>query len=220
MFTGLVEDMGCIREVVPLPRGSGVRLGIASSLFGSPPPLGASVAVDGACLTVVASSPGQVSVEVGPETQERTTLGKPIAGRQVHLERALCVGDRLGGHIVTGHVDGVGIVEKSGLRGDNWDLWIAIPDMLLRYVVVKGAVCVDGVSLTVNEVSERGFSISLVPHTQTHTHLVKGPVSRGVNIEVDLVAKHIEKLVTAYLPSAKTGITLEKLKEFGYARGD
>lgn len=220
MFTGLVEDLGRITEVSPLPRGSGQRIGLSSPLLSQPLPLGASLAVDGVCLTVVAASPGSASVEVGPETRARTTLSDLAPGRVVHLERALQVSDRLGGHIVTGHVDGLGHVSKSVRRGDSWDVEVNTPQELLRYIVEKGAICIDGVSLTVNSVSARGFSVSLVPHTQAHTHLAQKSVGGAVNLEVDIIAKHVEKLIAAYLPTQPSGLSLTKLKEFGFARGD
>jgi riboflavin synthase len=220
VFTGLVEDIGRISEVAPLPRGSGERLRIVAKLLSEPLPLGASLAVDGVCLTVVESSPGQAAVEVGPETRARTTLQTLALGRRVHLERALRVSDRLGGHIVTGHVDGIGHVESSVRRGDSWDLHVETPAPLLRYIVEKGAICIDGVSLTVNQVTQRSFAVSLVPHTQAHTHLAEKGPDAAVNLEVDIIAKHVEKLIAAYLPGRATGLSLEKLKEFGFASGD
>jgi riboflavin synthase len=135
----------------------------------------------------------------------------------VHLERALRLSDRLGGHLVTGHVDGVGTVFMSAARGDNWDLSITPPPPLLRYIVEKGAIAVDGVSLTVNQVDGHSFSVSLVPHTQQHTHLARRARGERVNLEVDLIAKHLEKLMTGYLPGG-LGLTLEKLKEHGFAK--
>jgi len=220
VFTGLVEDIGRISEVAPLPRGSGQRIVIVAKLLTEALPIGASLAVDGVCLTVVTSSPGQAAVEVGPETRDRTSLGELSPGRQVHLERALRVSDRLGGHIVTGHVDGIGHIESSVRRGDSWDLFVATPTSLLRYIVEKGAICIDGVSLTVNRVDGRGFAVSLVPHTQSHTHLAGKSKGSAVNLEVDIVAKHVEKLIAAYVPSGSTGLSLDKLKEFGFATGD
>ena len=220
MFTGLVEDIGQVTEVAPLPRGSGQRVVICAKLLSSPQPLGASLAIDGVCLTVVSSAPGQAAVEVGPETRSRSTLGELAMGRRVHLERALQVGDRLGGHIVTGHVDGIGHIEASQRRGDSWDLLVETPAALLRYIVEKGAICIDGVSLTVNQVSSRGFAVSLVPHTQAHTHLAGKVKGSAVNLEVDLIAKHVEKLIAAYLPGGSTGLSLEKLKEFGFASAE
>jgi riboflavin synthase len=220
VFTGLVEDLGKISEVSPLPRGSGQRVTITSPLLSEPLPLGASLAVDGVCLTVVASAGGWAALEVGPETRTRTTLATLTPGRVVHLERALRASDRLGGHIVTGHVDGIGQIEASQRRGDSWDLYVVTPPELLRYIVEKGAICIDGVSLTVNQVDGRGFSVSLVPHTQAHTHLAGKVKGSSLNLEVDIVAKHVEKLIAAYVPGGSTGLSFDKLKEFGFARGD
>jgi riboflavin synthase len=172
------------------------------------------------CLTVVASAGGWAALEVGPETRTRTTLATLTPGRVVHLERALRASDRLGGHIVTGHVDGIGQIEASQRRGDSWDLYVVTPPELLRYIVEKGAICIDGVSLTVNQVDGRGFSVSLVPHTQAHTHLAGKVKGSSLNLEVDIVAKHVEKLIAAYVPGGSTGLSFDKLKEFGFARGD
>jgi riboflavin synthase len=226
MFTGLVEDLGVIAALGPLPRGSGRRLRITARLLDELMPLGASLAVDGVCLTVVTARPGEVEVEVGPETMARTTAGELAVGARVHLERALRASDRLGGHIVTGHIDGVGEVVESAARGDSWDLRVRCPDPLLRYIVEKGAVALDGTSLTVNTVDETGLSVSLVPHTQSHTHLAKKTRGQRVNIEVDILAKHVEKLLLGYLPGGSgadrttTGLTLAKLKEHGFADHD
>jgi riboflavin synthase len=218
MFTGLVEDLGRVASLSPLPKGSGVRLRLSAPLLAEPMPIGASLAVDGVCLTVVTSRPEEVEVEAGPETLALTTLGTLALGQLVHLERALRVGDRLGGHLVTGHVDGVGTIATSVARGDNWDLSIHPPELLLRYIVAKGAITVDGTSLTVNQVDGQGFSVSLVPHTQEHTYLSRKPPGGRVNLEVDLIAKHLEKLVAGYFPDRRDGLTLDKLKEHGFAK--
>lgn len=221
MFTGLVEDMGVLRALTPLPHGSGQRLRIAARLLDEVMPLGASLAVDGICLTVVAARPGEVEVEAGPETLLRSTAGDFAIGQRLHLERALRASDRLGGHIVTGHVDGVGEISESAARGDSWDLRVRCPAPLLRYIVEKGAVALDGTSLTVNTVDEDGLTVSLVPHTQRHTHLCDKARGHRVNIEVDILAKHVEKLLVGYLPAAgRGGLTLAKLKEHGFADND
>lgn len=216
MFTGLVEDLGTIVAMRPLPRGSGQRLTVAAPLLQEVMPLGASLAVDGACLTVVTARPGEVELEAGPETLERTVAGDYKPGHKVHLERALRVGDRLGGHFVSGHVDGVGTILQSAARGDSWDVTVQVPTPLLRYIVEKGAIAIDGVSLTVNQVDARGFSVSLVPHTQKMTLLASKTRGQRVNLEVDIIAKHVEKLAQGYLPGDGAGLTLEKLKEHGF----
>lgn len=222
MFTGLVEALGTLVASAPLPKASGQRVRIASPLLKEALPLGASLAVDGVCLTVTESRPeaGEVAVDVGPETLSRSTLSELKAGRVVHLERALRVGDRLGGHLVAGHVDGVGQVAWSRARGDSWDLEVRCPPALLRYIVEKGSIALDGVSLTVNAVDETGFQVSLVPHTQECTHLAKKAAGARVNLEVDLIGKYVEKLLAGYRPPADArspGLSLLTLKEHGFA---
>jgi riboflavin synthase len=218
MFTGLVEDLGSIAAVAPLPKGSGRRLRLQARLLDEVMALGDSLAVDGACLTVVSARPGEVEVEAGPETLSRTTLGGFTVGQVVHLERALRLSDRLGGHLISGHVDGRGELVASGPRGDNWDLRITCPVELLRYVVEKGAIAVDGVSLTVNSVDARGFTISLVPYSQERVTLHRKSIGGHVNLEVDLIGKYVEKLLLPYLSQKGEGggLTLERLKENGF----
>jgi riboflavin synthase len=221
MFTGLVEACGTLVALTPLPKKSGHRLHLASPLFQQPMSLGDSLSVDGVCLTVVALRPGEVFVEAGPETLSRTTLGGLAVGQSLHLERALRLGDRLGGHLVSGHVDGVGEVLTSAARGDSWDLTIGCGAEVLRYVIEKGSIALDGISLTVNSVDSRALSVSLVPHTQSVVNLHKKRVGGRVNIEVDLIGKYVEKLLAPYKSAAPPGARdearlLEKLKENGF----
>jgi riboflavin synthase len=212
MFTGLVEEVGKIAAVTRL--GQGVRLGIDARILDEAMPLGASLAVDGVCLTVVTARPGHVELEVGPETTQRSTLGTHSAGREVNLERAMRLGDRMGGHLVQGHVDGVGRVAEAKARGESWDVRIAMPEPLLRYVIEKGSICVDGISLTVNTLESDGFWVSLILHSQTMTTLGKRVVGDRVNLEVDLVGKYIERLLG---PRAQPGgLSLATLKENGF----
>ena len=212
MFTGLVEEVGRIAAVTR--QGQGVRLGIDARILDEPMPLGASLAVDGVCLTVVTSRPGHVELEVGPETMQRSTLSTHTAGRDVNLERAMRLGDRMGGHLVQGHVDGVGRVVEASQRGGSWDVRIAMPDPLLRYIIEKGSICVDGISLTVNTLERDGFWVSLIPHSQSATTLAKRVAGDRVNLEVDLVGKYVERLLG---PRAQEGgLTLATLKENGY----
>lgn len=193
MFTGIVESVGTI---VALGEGTSARrIAVSTTLPVEKLPLGASIAVDGVCLTVVDRSAGRFAADLGPETLACTTLGGKRVGDRVHLERPLAVGDPLGGHIVAGHVDGVGTVVASGARGDSRDLEIVVPADLARYLVSKGSITVDGVSLTINTVDGDRFGVTLVPHTVAVTHLAARPVGASVNLEADLIAKHVAKFV-------------------------
>ena len=188
MFTGIVEELGRVGES-PSP-----RLEILAPLVSADVAVGGSVAVNGCCLTVVEHGPGWWAADLSAETLSRTNLGELAEGDPVNLERPLRLGDRLGGHLVTGHVDAVGVVTAPAP-----DLAVQLPPALSRYVVEKGSICVDGVSLTVVAVSEAGFSVSVIPHTARVTTLGRcGPGSR-VNVEVDLLAKHVERLLAPRL---------------------
>jgi riboflavin synthase len=196
MFTGIVESVGTIVELGV--RGTG-RLIVGTSLPVERLPLGASIAVDGVCLTVVERSAGRFAADLGPETLARTTLGGRQVGDRVHLERPLAVGDALGGHMVAGHVDGVGTIVRSEARGDAREVEIAAPAELSRYLVSKGSIAVDGVSLTINQVSGDRFGVTLVPHTLAVTLLGQRPVGGPCNLEADLIAKHVDRLVALYV---------------------
>ncbi len=221
MFTGLIEDIGHIEAVAAAGEGAR-RLAISTRLAGEDLPVGASLAVDGTCLTVVENAGDRVALVAAAETLACTSLGGLAAGARVNLERPLRLGDRLGGHMVAGHVDGVGRISALGHRGEALDVTIETPPALLRYVVPKGSIAIDGISLTVNTVDAHGFAVSLIPHTQTATTLGDKPVGTPVNLEVDLVGKYIEQLVEPYRamreqPAAAAGLTLDKLKENGFA---
>ena len=198
MFTGIVEDVGRIARIEALPSERARKLTVRAPLLDGEQPLGASLAVDGVCLTVTAWRPGEVDAVVGPETIERTTLGALVEGAPVNLERPLRLGDRLGGHLVAGHVDGVGRIAAVAPRAEAVDVTIEPPAALLRYVIEKGSIAVDGISLTVNAVDARGFAVSLIPHTQAATTLAQKGVGAAVNLEVDLIGKYVEKLVGGY----------------------
>jgi riboflavin synthase len=198
MFTGIVEDVGKIRALEPLPSEHALRLTVQAPLLDDEQSLGASLAVDGVCLTVTAWRRGEVDAVVGPETIARTTLGKLGQGAQVNLERPLRMGDRLGGHMVAGHVDAVGLIAAVAPRAEAVDVTVRPPGELLRYVIEKGSIAVDGISLTVNAVDAETFTVSLIPHTQTATTLAHKGAGAHVNLEVDLVGKYVEKLVQGY----------------------
>lgn len=198
MFTGIVEDVGQVTALTPLPSQQALRLTVRARLLDEEQPLGASLAVDGVCLTVTAWRSGEIDAEVGPETIARTTLGKLGEGAHVNLERPLRLGDRLGGHMVAGHVDAVGHIAQVAPRAEAVDVTVRAPAELLRYVIEKGSIAVDGISLTVNGVDAQTFTVSLIPHTQTATTLAKKGPGGAVNLEVDLVGKYVEKLVEGY----------------------
>jgi riboflavin synthase len=213
MFTGLVADIGRIEASTRQARGLSLR--VATGLDTADFTLGESVAVNGACLTVTAFRAGSFDADVSAETVARTAIGALRPGDAVHLERALRVGDRLGGHFVQGHVDGVGRVERSVRDGDAWVLTIAVESALASQLVEKGSVAVDGVSLTVNGVSERSFSLTIVPFTAASTTLADAAVGRRVNIETDVLGKYVRAAVQGAGGTAG-GSTWELLQRYGY----
>lgn len=193
MFTGIIQAVGRLGHAER--RDGDLRLRIeGGGLDLSDTQLGESIAVSGVCLTVVAFDASGFSADVSNETLAVTTLGRLRAGAAVNLERALRAGDRLGGHLVSGHVDGLGRVVKRwpDARSERWRF--AAPPSLLRYVAVKGSICVDGVSLTVNTVDAEGFEVNLVPHTLEHTAFGDTPDASEVNLEVDVIARYVERL--------------------------
>ncbi|MGE3269322.1 MAG: riboflavin synthase [Chloroflexota bacterium] len=193
MFTGLVEEMGTVRELVAAPDGTRLSIGAVTAREGLA--LGDSVCVDGACLTVTELNPDGFWVGLSPETLQRTNLGERQVGDQVNLERSLLVGGRLGGHYVQGHVDGVGQVVETRPDGDSLRVWFTAPDDMMPYIVRKGYICLDGVSLTITEKVDGRFGVALVAYTQSKITLPNKPVGSTVNIEVDVFAKYVESLL-------------------------
>jgi riboflavin synthase len=192
MFTGLVESLGAVARAEET--GAGRRLTIRDAI-GPQLVLGESVALNGACLTVVAMHGNDFDFEVGPETLLKTNLGTLRAGDRVNLERSLKVGDRLGGHFVQGHVDAVGTIDARMRNGDWEDVWFRCPAELTRLMVPKGSIAVDGVSLTLVNVEAERFSVMLIPHTQALTTLGFKVAGAVVNLEADMLAKHVAKLL-------------------------
>jgi len=195
MFTGLVEATGRVAAIEA--KGGDVRLRIASDTLGfADVQLGDSIAVNGVCLTVVAFDAHSFDADVSTETLARTTLGAWTVGRLVNLEKSLRFGDRVGGHLVSGHVDGVGQVVsiEADARATRWRF--ALPRALSRFVAEKGSIAVDGVSLTVSSVGDEHFEVALIPHTQTVTAFAETAVGSAVNLEVDLLARYLDRLQT------------------------
>jgi riboflavin synthase len=204
MFTGLVETMGAVQKTTS--DGTGTLLRIEEAAIARDLSLGESVAVNGVCLTVVAADASTFSFQVGPETRRLTNLGTLRPGMKVNLERSLRLGDRLDGHIVQGHVDGVGSLLKREQQGDWEYLWFAAPPALTAQMIRKGSIAIDGVSLTLVDVTPDGFSVALIPHTLHITTLGSAAPGDTVNLEIDMFAKYIFKcLEQMALPGQRPG---------------
>jgi riboflavin synthase len=202
LFTGLIQDLGKIQSLER--RGEGVFLTVATGLMLSDVKIGDSIAVDGVCLTVIRLSNRTFTAEVSPETLDRTTLAKTSAGRPVNLEKSLRVSDFLGGHLVSGHVDGIGAVVSVLAEGNAWRYRFRVPPEIGRYLIEKGSVAVDGISLTVAEIEEPEFTVAVIPHTAQSTTLRIKKAGDPVNLEIDPIAKYVEKFLRqAEQPAAK-----------------
>ena len=189
MFTGIVEEVGRVVEATPTRMVIGARLTLDGTSVGD------SIAVNGACLTVVDLQSDTFAVDVTPETLRRTNLGDAIPGAPVNLERAMALGDRLGGHMVQGHVEATGRVASLEPEGESVIMGFQAPSEIMRYVVAKGFVAVDGVSLTVVQCNSSSFTVSVIPYTRDYTVLGSRRVRDQVNLETDIVARYVERLV-------------------------
>lgn len=208
MFTGLVSDLGTIEQISSGPM---TDLWVRSAFPGDFQ-LGESIACDGICLTVVEFKGSSFKVQAAPETLRRTTLGSWQVGTRVNLERALRAGDRLGGHWVQGHVDGVGEVREARADGGSWAMRFSLPEALAPFFVEKGSVCIDGVSLTVTTLDAQSFGVMLIPETQQRTSLGRKQPGQKVNLEADIVGKYVARMM-----GPRGGLTLEQLKAAGLA---
>lgn len=192
MFTGLVEELAAVVRVEQTQHGA--HLHLMANLILADMRLGDSISVNGVCLTVVSYDARQFAVDVVPETLRRSNLGKLRAGDKVNVERAMQLGARFGGHIVAGHADGTGVLRQRAQEGIAQVLTIEAPKEIMRYVVDKGSICVDGVSLTVMDTSSQSFRVSIIPHTGANTTLLLSREGAVFNLEVDVIAKYVEKL--------------------------
>jgi riboflavin synthase len=192
MFTGIITDLGRVRSLAP---GAMTRLEVATAYDTGSIALGASICCNGVCLSVVDKGPGWFAVEASAETMAVTTLGSWKAGTPVNLERALKAGDELGGHIVSGHVDGVGRVAERRQDGGSIRYVMEAPAPLAKYIAPKGSIAVDGVSLTVNEVEGARFGVNIIPITQRETNLGDAHIDAAVNLEIDPVARYVARLL-------------------------
>ncbi|HRI38397.1 MAG TPA: riboflavin synthase [Nitrospira sp.] len=215
MFTGIVEEMGGI--TVMNKSLAGAKLTILASTVMSDLKIGDSVSVNGICLTVVSRSERDFSVEVSPETLSVTTLGSFAVGMPVNLERAMKLNERIGGHLVAGHVDGVGVIRSRQQDANAIVFTIGASPEILRYCVPKGSITVDGISLTINAVTEQGFSVAIIPHTAKVTILGVKQVNDTVNLESDLIGKYVERLLQerGQLPKPTISIDTDYLQKRG-----
>ncbi|MCS6959559.1 MAG: riboflavin synthase [Pseudanabaenaceae cyanobacterium SKYGB_i_bin29] len=205
MFTGLIRSLGVVQNI------NDRQLEVVGVNF--PFALGDSIAVNGVCLTVSYLIEGGFGTDVSPETRRRTNLGYLKAGNRVNLEPSLAVGDKIGGHFVTGHVDGLGTLRSMTLQGNSWWLDFAVPPHLQKYLAEKGSIAVNGVSLTIATCHD-GFQVAVIPHTFYHTNLQHVNNNVPVNLEMDILAKYVESLLKFKQPTAS--LTTEFLQEHGY----
>ena len=213
MFTGIIEECGSVKAVRKGAVSAVIEISASDVLEGTR--VGDSIAVNGVCLTVTSLSPAGFTADVMHETLRRSSLGQLRAGSPVNLERAMALGDRFGGHIVSGHIDGCGTIER--IEADDNAVWYTVgaaPE-LMRYIVQKGSVTLDGISLTVADVERSRFKVSVIPHTRAVTNLGSKVPGSPVNIETDIIGKYVEKLLSPTQPASE-GISLEQLAALGF----
>ena len=216
MFSGIIETIGAIRSLRKDAKGARIAIEAPGLLNGVR--LGDSIALNGVCVTVVDFDERKFEADLSIETLRRTNLGELAVGDGCNLERAMALGERLGGHLVSGHVDGVGRIKSRKNEGDSIWLTFEAPVEVMRYVVYKGSIAVDGISLTVAACDGETFSVSIIPHTGEQTTLTDKKDGAAVNLEADLIGKYVEKLLVPHMESrSPSGVTMEKLKEQGYA---
>ena len=223
MFTGIIEQLGKIENLSRADDGARLTIAVVSATKNASAPdfardlaIGASIAVNGCCLTVIERDAKSFSADLSRETLERTSFADAAAGRIVNLETPLAAGARLGGHFVQGHVDGVGRVERVVPEGDNWWLSVRVPQSLRRYVAEKGSLAVDGISLTVARWLEGIAEFAIIPHTYANTNLQQLTVGDAVNLECDILAKYVESLLKGGVHPVPERVTLEKLIKQGF----
>lgn len=210
MFTGIIEEMGTVRRLNQSPNRCELELSASKVLEGTQ--IGDSIAVNGVCLTVIRLGEEHFTADVMPETLRRSNLGQLKPGSKVNLERAMAANGRFGGHIVAGHIDGTGKILAMQPEGNAVLVTISATPELLRYVVEKGSIAIDGISLTVAKVSHTDFTVSLIPHTGEETTLLKHRSGEIVNLETDIIGKYVEKL----MQPKSGGVTMELLQQNGF----
>lgn len=219
MFTGIIEGLGTITAV--RSSGPGRRMSIETDFDLSGSKIGDSIAVSGACLTAVHLVRRRFDVDVSPETLARTTLGEARVGERVNVERAMRLSDRLDGHLVSGHTDGTGVLDAREILGNAVLVAVAVPPELTRYMIVKGSVAVDGISLTINTLEPDRFAVSIIPHTAALTTLGFKRKGDRVNIEADMIGKYVEKFTATKnsQEEPRAGVSLDMLAKAGFIKG-
>ncbi len=220
MFTGIIEGLGTLTGIRP-GGGQSLQLTVAADFDLTGTRIGDSIAVNGACLTAVTLHGRSFTVDVSPESVSRTTLGKARKGERVNLERAMRLSDRLDGHLVSGHIDGQGRLESRETLENAIILTFSAPAELLRFMINKGSVAVDGVSLTINQITDTGFQVSIIPHTAQVTTLGLKRIGEPVNLETDLIGKYVERFLSSGVerpgePESK--VTLDLLARSGFLK--
>lgn len=211
MFTGIVEEMGIVRRLTQTPVRCELELAASKVLESTQ--IGDSIAVNGVCLTVIRMDDEGFTADVMPETLRRSNLGQLKPGSMVNLERAMAANGRFGGHIVAGHIDDTGKILSMRPEGNAMLVTIGAAPEILRYIVEKGSIAIDGISLTVAQVTHSDFTVSLIPHTGEETTLLQHRPGEIVNLETDIIGKYVEKLME---PKASGGLTLEFLQRYGF----
>jgi len=215
MFTGLIEEIGTIQKI-DIISGGGRQITILAQKVLSDLEIDHSVSVSGVCLTVTKVLNDSFIVDAVGETIEKTTIKKIHIGQKVNMERAMKLSDRLGGHIVQGHVNGIGTLKKIQQRGENWYLSVNVPKELEKYLISEGSIAIDGISLTITHLVGREVSVSIIPHTYKNTIISEYKINQQVNIETDFLAKYVENFIKTYGSSRQSNLTLEKMKELGF----
>jgi riboflavin synthase len=213
MFTGIIEELGTISSFTKINQGAKIEI-LAPSIL-SDAKIGDSIAVNGVCLTVVTKTNSSFVADLSDETLKLTSLKQLKLGSKVNLERPMQPQARFGGHLVQGHVDGIAKYKGANQVGEGYDVKIEFPFALGKYIVHKGSITVDGISLTVASLTENSFEIAIIPHTWKNTNLSSLSIGDEVNLEVDVIAKYVEKMLNPYL-TPKPEISLDKLKSMGY----
>jgi riboflavin synthase len=217
MFTGIIQSVGQVLSMQPREGDQRIALDCGKLLMDDVD-LGDSIAVNGVCLTVITFNAHSFEADVSNETLACTTLGNLAVGTPVNLEKALLPTTRLGGHLVSGHVDGVGEIVKLASDGRSLRFTLRVPQELMRYIAAKGSICVEGISLTVNRVEGQTFDLNLVPHTLEKTNLKDAGVGRSVNLEVDIIARYLERMLIGPENAGDSGVSRELLAESGFLR--